>query len=380
MAERIKVMLITTDTTVHCDELCQIDELLRELPKVGIDLALLCPPGGNLTDLAESLGIPVYHALIEFGYPLTGTLSVRAAIKSFNPHVVNAHGSRGAFFARMADSRASRRCVYTVHGIHVGRVGTKQRKAISTSLERMLRGRTAQFVCVCESDVRRGAAIGMLDPARATIVHNAVRLSSLEPAADAPPPGAFRAALQIAPEVPLVLSVGRFDEAKDQATLLSAWEQVVARIPEAVLVLVGSGDFEGDLKRQAKKANLCDAVRFVPPSSTPAPAFADADVFALSSRWEGLPYVVLEAMGHSLPVVVTAVDGVPEAVDDGVTGRLVHAEDPDALAQAIIEVLSDPERAREMGVAGRARVEREFTVEAFARACADVYRGVAGKA
>jgi glycosyltransferase involved in cell wall biosynthesis len=89
------------------------------------------------------------------------------------------------------------------------------------------------------------------------------------------------------------------------------------------------------------------------------------DLFVLSTHWEGLPLVILEAMAQGLPVVATAVDGVPEAVADGETGYTVPHADPAALADALGRLLDDPVRATAMGRAGRARVERMFTVAQF---------------
>ena len=98
------------------------------------------------------------------------------------------------------------------------------------------------------------------------------------------------------------------------------------------------------------------------------------DVFVLSSAWEALPLSVLEAMSCGLPVVATAVGGVPDAVEDGVTGRLVPHGDEEALASAIGELLGDAERQRELGAAGRQEFERRFRVELMLDRTEELYR------
>lgn len=375
----VKVLLVAAATSTTGGGERHVADLLRQLPALGIKLGLVCPPGGDLTALAESLGVPVTSAPIASGSALAGTRAVRAAIREFDPQVVHAHGSRAAFFARRADARASRRCVYTVHGIHVDRAGSWPRRVVFTAIERALKGRTARFVCVCGSDVSKGERLGLLDAERATVIYNGIPLPSIDAASDvvAAASGAFRAELGLAADTPLALSIGRFHEQKDQATLVAAWARVVKALPGAVLALIGGGELEDELKQQAHETGLADAVRFVAPRADLAPAYAGANVFALSSRWEGLPYVVLEALGYGLPVVSSAVDGIPEAVDDGVSGLLVPPGDPYALATALVDVLSDAQRARAMGAAGRARIAQDFTLAGMAHACVNVYREVA---
>jgi glycosyltransferase involved in cell wall biosynthesis len=178
--------------------------------------------------------------------------------------------------------------------------------------------------------------------------------------------------------VPLVLSVGRFHEQKDQETLLRAWRIVAASHPDAVLAIVGAGGLAGRLRELAAADGTSGSVRLVTPRAALAEAYVDADAFALSSRWEGLPYVLLEAMAYGLPVASTDVDGIPEAVVDDVTGVLVPPEDPLALGTALEHLLSDPARRRRMGEAGRKRVTAEFSLEQMVARITEVYRGLAG--
>ena len=100
---------------------------------------------------------------------------------------------------------------------------------------------------------------------------------------------------------------------------------------------------------------------------------AGCDVFCLPSSAEGLPIVVLEAMAAARPIVASAAGGTPELVAEGVTGLLVAAEDPEALAAALASLLADPARARAMGEAGRDRVRSEFSLERSTARVLDLY-------
>jgi glycosyltransferase involved in cell wall biosynthesis len=370
-SERPRVLLLAAANSTSGGGERHVADLLERLPAAGVDVSLACPPGGDLTALAQRLGIPVTPVDIASGMSSAKLRSVRDAIAAADPDVVHAHGSRAALFARLADSHAKTRCVYTVHGIHVDKAGSAARRTVFLGLERSLRSRTAHFVTVCESDVEKGARLGVLDPAKATVVYNGIALP-----AESPARGAFRAELGLAADAPLVLSVGRFHEQKDQATLLRGWSAVLADHPDAVLALVGSGELESRLREVARAQRLGDSVRFVAPRGGLTDAYADADILALSSLWEGLPYVVLEAMSFGVPVVATAVDGVPEAVVDGVTGLLVPPADPSALGSALAGLLGHPERRRAMGEAGRVLVAERFSLEGMIDGLLGVYANV----
>jgi glycosyltransferase involved in cell wall biosynthesis len=106
---------------------------------------------------------------------------------------------------------------------------------------------------------------------------------------------------------------------------------------------------------------------------------ADADIFILPSRSEGFSNAIVEAMAAGLPVIATDVGGNAEAVQDGVTGTIVPPEDVNAMAAAMRAMLADPERARVMGEAGKARVAERFTTEAMMRQLVTAYRRILGR-
>lgn len=347
-----------------------VADLLTHLPREGFRVALGCPPGGDLGDAARGLRLPVFELPVDRGFTPATLRAVRRAIECTAPDVVHAHGSRSAAYARVCDPLAARRVVYTIHGVHAGRGASVLRTAL-TCFEWTLRHRTAHFVTVCESDAAAGARLGLLAPERTSTIHNGLRLPPV-----APLKGRFREELRIREDTPLVLSVARFHAQKDHVTLLKAWRTVATSRPEGVLALVGAGELESRLRAATGALGLAASVRFVPPREATGEAYVDADVFALSSRSEGLPYVILEAMAHGLPVVGTNVDGIPEAVDDGLTGLLVPPRNPAALAEAILRLLSDPEGSRLRGCAGREKVSREFSLEQMVSRLAVIYRAL----
>ncbi|HLE83762.1 MAG TPA: glycosyltransferase family 4 protein [Thermoanaerobaculia bacterium] len=174
---------------------------------------------------------------------------------------------------------------------------------------------------------------------------------------------------------PVVLYAGRLRTRKAVAVLLEAFARLRVERPGAVLVLVGDGEQRPALQAQASRLGIEDAVRL--PGAQPRDAmsafYGAADLFCLPSLYEGFPLAILEAMAAGLPVVATAVAGVPEAVEHGVTGLLVPHEDAAALFRALAELAADPGRARGMGDAGRRRVETAFSIPRIAAAYLELW-------
>jgi phosphatidylinositol alpha-1,6-mannosyltransferase len=169
---------------------------------------------------------------------------------------------------------------------------------------------------------------------------------------------------------PVVVCVSRLVARKGQDVLVAGWSRVLARHPGARLLLVGGGPLEASLRRAVARRGLADSVSFtgpVPPGELPQ-HYAAGDVFAMPCRTrragldvEGLGMVFLEAAACARPVVAGTSGGAPEAVRDGVTGRVVDPRSPSAVADAIADLLDDPVRARAMGVAGRDWVEERWS-------------------
>jgi glycosyltransferase involved in cell wall biosynthesis len=174
--------------------------------------------------------------------------------------------------------------------------------------------------------------------------------SEVSPAAAGVPEGA-----------PLAVAAGRLIEQKDHATLLRAFARARAERPDAVLAILGGGPLESDTRALAAELGLGDAV-LLPGRLEIRDWLERADVFVHTSRWEGFGIVLLEAMLARLPVVATRVSAVPEVVADGTTGVLVEPGDVDGVASALGALLADPDHARTLGEAGRARARSEFSV------------------
>ncbi len=237
---------------------------------------------------------------------------------------------------------------------------------------------------ICVSGMVRESLLAELgsaenDGGRIVVVPNGVALPEIRDQKDR---AATRARYGIAPGAPMLLAAGRHTEQKDFATLLDS----VARLRDLVegprLLLAGDGPLRADLERRAAAAGLADTVIFAGNVDDLDDLFQAADVFVMSSLWEGLPLTLLEAMAGACPVVGTSIPGIAEILDgeDGIErGLLAPPSDPDALAAAIAAMLGDPDRARRLGAAGRALVEERFSFARVDRDLAGIYFRLCGR-
>jgi glycosyltransferase involved in cell wall biosynthesis len=171
------------------------------------------------------------------------------------------------------------------------------------------------------------------------------------------------AALGVPTGAPVVGNVAALTGHKDHATLVEAMALLRPRVPEAWLVVAGEGELRPALEARVRERGLENRVIFAGfrrDLDRILPAFS---IFCLSSHLEGLGTSLLDAMAFGLPVVATAAGGIPEAVEDGVSGRIVPPRDPAALADALADVLGDEERRRTLGAAGRRLFLERFTAD-----------------
>ncbi|GAA3756896.1 glycosyltransferase family 4 protein [Terriglobus aquaticus] len=214
------------------------------------------------------------------------------------------------------------------------------------------------FVIAVSEEVRRHAVeVDRVPPERVGVVYNGVAL----PAAEEP---------RTWPERPVVVTVGNLRAVKGQDTLLEAAALVLRSRPEVEFWLAGQpleAEYVAGLERRVAELGIADRVRFLGGVARPMDVLRQATVFVLPSRSEGFSNAIVEAMAAELPVVATTVGGNAEAVQEGVTGLLVPPEQPEALAEALLEVLQNPERGRAMGEAGRLRAAEKFSEAAMLR-------------
>ena len=230
-----------------------------------------------------------------------------------------------------------------------------------------LLSRMPDMVFAVSEQVRQhGIEIDRIAPARVTTVYNGLDISHWE-ATSRPVKTTGRF---------VVSTVGNIRRVKGHDLFIRAAAVVVQEFPDVSFRIAGQvlePEYFKELEILVRDLKLEKNFQFVDGVEKPHEFLSATDVFVLPSRSEGFSNAIIEAMAASLPVVATSVGGNAEAVEDGVTGVIVAPEDAGALAHAIVELLSDPTRGREMGEAGRRRVEKKFTIDAMMDQITSVY-------
>jgi glycosyltransferase involved in cell wall biosynthesis len=222
---------------------------------------------------------------------------------------------------------------------------------------------TSCLVVVAER-VRDDAIAEGIQPRRIVKIANGVVLPHVDEAETL----RLRDELNISQDELILLSVGRLRYQKDHSALLRAFPTVLARFPNIEMLIAGDGLLREELQKEARSLGISDKVKFLGIRHDIPTLMSLADLFVFPSRFEGMPNAVLEAMSHSLPVIATAVQGVDEIIRDGENGLLVPVEDPVALSDAILRLLTNPEERRSLGGAARETIEKDYTVD---RMCAE---------
>jgi glycosyltransferase involved in cell wall biosynthesis len=228
-----------------------------------------------------------------------------------------------------------------------------------------------QVIAVSEA-IRQELLAAGLAPDRVVAIHNGLDVAQFE-AGVAKTEGGRRRQDKDA-EGPTIAIFGRLDPQKGQRDFLIAARQVHAVRPDAHFVLVGDGPNRARLEQLSEQIGIASHVHFAGHQADVFEWLQRTDVVVLSSRREGLPYVLLEALALARPVVATAVGGIPEVISDGTHGRLLPPGNPGELAQAIVWMLEHPAEATAMGERGRQRVLADFSAGRMARQTATVYR------
>ncbi|NRB20331.1 MAG: glycosyltransferase [Rhodobacteraceae bacterium] len=275
-------------------------------------------------------------------------------IRAWNPHVVHTHLVKSDLVGQLAARVANCRRVITLHNTDPWR----KNKFLSGIYRSITRGADA-CVAVTSNVADHVANCGGYDRDAIEVVQNGVDLQRF--AAGRVQPRDL-SGYGISKDAVVIAKIGRLTVQKDHDNFLHAVSILAKRQPEAHFLIVGDGELLAKVRERARGLGLGDdRLTFTGNLREMPELLAAIDIFVLASKWEGLPMVLLEAMAMGVPIVSTAVGGVPELIQDGKNGMLVTPTDPAALAGAVRHLIADPPARQRLGEAGLATVRARFS-------------------
>jgi glycosyltransferase involved in cell wall biosynthesis len=358
----VRVVFVTPDLRMGGAER-HLVTLAGALDPARFEVGVLCIKGlGPLHEELAARGVEVrcLHAGERKRALARSLAALTLELRRRRAEVVITHGLSANVLGRLAATlaRAPARITWKHNCGHLGRHGLLERCS-----ERALGWLCTRYIGVAHGQVPYLLGYLRLSPTKLRIIHNSVDPARYPSVADR----RGELGLDAADAVVAVNAVLR--EEKDHPTILRAIHRLSRRVPHVKLLLIGDGPECARLRRLTAELDIEQRVLFLGSRADAPELLACADVVALASRTvECFPYAILEAMAMRRPAVCTAVGGLPEMVEDGVTGYLVPPSDPHALAAALGRVLISADRGRGMGEAGRRRLEERFAFPAMLRA------------
>jgi len=318
------------------------------------------PREGSLWGAAQAAGVspvrvPGLGRRIRPGADLLALATLTRHLRRLRPDLVHTHTAKAGTVGRAAALLAAVPVrVHTFHGHVLSGYFGPAATALFRRIEAALARRTTLLIAVSPRQREELIALGVAERERIAVIPLGLDLSPFLTCAHRA--GGLRAELGLSPRTPLVGLVGRLVPIKGVDCFLRAAALLRERIPEVRCIVVGDGPEREALEGQAAALGLEDGVRFLGWRHDLPAVYADLDLLALSSRNEGTPLCLLEAMAAGVPVVAAGVGGIPDLVQDRVTGRLTPPRDAAALASAMGEVLADRDAAAAYAAAARAAV------------------------
>ena len=356
----MKVLFLVTGLAYGGAE-TQVVHLATRLKSRGWEVRVvsLMPPKAYMEEL-EAAGIPVFSLGIRQKLPdPRPVLRLARLIRDWRPDIVHSHMVHANILARIVRTMVRAPVlVCSAHSIDErGRKGSGRLREFLYRLTDPLCDLTTQ---VSRAGLERYVRVGAVPAEKIRFIPNGVDTARFKPDQQT----RLRLRQELGLEEAFVwLAVGRFDVQKDYPNMLRAFAQVVEKQSETFLLIAGDGPLRPAVEELARDLRLEEHVQFLGIRRDIPELMNAADAYLMSSIWEGMPMVLLEASASELPIVATDVGGNREVVLDGTTGFLVPPNDSEALAQAMLRLMSlSGEERRRMGKLARQHIEAHYSL------------------
>jgi glycosyltransferase involved in cell wall biosynthesis len=347
----IHVLLMIDDATMGGGQQ-HLLSLATHLDRRRFKVSVACEEKGYLVDELKRQGITVYPLSMTNQVNLSALRACLNLVRAIRPDVVHTHGGTAGFVGRLSALFArTKTVIHTYHGLHYLHEEQTIRKRLYRWVDWLLMFCTDWLICVAHKDYELGMQAGIVSPLKSVVIPNGIDVQKYSVAIGDQ---------NNARRKKNVGTIGRLHLQKGHRYFLDAAVRVIDQVPDVLFQIVGEGELREPLERQAQSLGIDRYVEFLGNRLDIPELLANMDVFVLPSLWEGLPLVLLEAMAARKPIVSTDVDGVNEVIVHAQDGLLVPPKNPAVLADAIVTLLVDQQRAKTLALNAYKKVVSEF--------------------
>jgi glycosyltransferase involved in cell wall biosynthesis len=356
-------------------------DLLRSLDPAEFDRHLICREAGPLSDAAEQAGVTC-HFVPEMVRPISpwndwpAYHALQTLFRAERFDIVHTNSTKPGVLGRLAARAAQVPVViHTVHGFAFPAARSWATRRFFRWAEQFCQPATDALICLNESDRVIAREQLHFPDEKLHVVSNGIDTDQMRPPTVTQRNDA-RKLLGISNDRPIVAMVGRLWPQKDPLCFVEMADRLIRDGVNANFCLIGDGELRGALEEQIAQRGLSDHVFLLGWRDDVPRLLHGIDLFVLTSRWEGLPLVILEAMACGVPVVASNIPGNRDAVDHGCTGLLAEAGSPATFAAAVASLLNDNARRNQFSAAARAAAEQHFSLAAHVGRIRSLYHSL----
>ncbi len=341
-------------------------QIIRGLDKERFGVFVASNPGGIFEKKLTEVGIKINPVRMTNRYNLGIISRLKKIIKTKDVRIVHSQGGRADFFARIAARISNVPIIISSMAMLVeGYDVSILRKGLYVSIDRWTERWVNKFTVLSEAMRRSLIERHKIPPENIVKIYNGIEIEEYNPDLKEVKNKKLegKRALGLKNDVPVIGAIGRLVWQKGFEYLIRAAPEVLKKCPEARFLIIGEGPLKIKLILTGEKLNVADRITFTGFRSDIKEILASIDVLAMPSLLEGLPMVLLEGMAMAKPVVATRIDGITEVLENSKTGLLVPAKNSHALAEAIVGILDDNEKANFFAQNARKTVKEKFSVK-----------------
>lgn len=315
--------------------------IIKNIDKEKFEVAVAARGGGKFENAAKKLGIPFYPIDMPKFMRTRHLKNIQALHNADKFDLIHSHGGVAGFYGRLMKKHNPKiKSVHTIHGIHYIYSKKFFKRNFSKAIEQYLVQFTDKTICVTRSDFITAVDLKITDEFKSVVIANGIDTAKFS---------VHEKNLNLLNNLGLnennfvVGNISRFDVQKNQKMIIQAAYYLVKKYPGMRFVFVGSGEYLRSMVEYAREAGLGKYIVFTGEKENTLDFYSIFDVFVLPSFWEGLPYVLLEAMASKLPIICSDLPGLNEVITDGFSALTINPNDMDDLFAKISKLHDDEE-------------------------------------